>query len=237
MQSPPFPRYLVPPRSKYSPQHHVLKHPQLPFLPQCQRPSFTPIQNDRQDMKTNVQFWSYLAQFFLELEIFRTEVVQKIETHILCSIGFFQINREVEEKNLENVWYSEKGHKWKCNANSGLCMVVNWEYKHKLRICITMLLVGFAWWITETTNTNSDYVLQCWSLALHGGYLRLQTQNENMYYSAAHCLCMVDNWDYKRKLRICITMLLVGFAWWITETTNTNSEYVLQCCSLALHVG
>ena len=35
MQSPPFPRYLVPPMSKYSPQHHVLKHPQLPFLPQC----------------------------------------------------------------------------------------------------------------------------------------------------------------------------------------------------------
>ena len=37
------PRYLVPPRSKYSPQHHVLKHPHFPFLPQCQRPSFTPI--------------------------------------------------------------------------------------------------------------------------------------------------------------------------------------------------
>ena len=49
MQSPPFPRYVVPPRSKYSPQHHVLKHPQLPFLPQCQRPSFTPIQNNRQN--------------------------------------------------------------------------------------------------------------------------------------------------------------------------------------------
>ena len=25
MESPPFPRYLVTPRSKYSPQHHVLK--------------------------------------------------------------------------------------------------------------------------------------------------------------------------------------------------------------------
>ena len=48
MQSPPFPRYLVPPRSKYSPQHHDLKHPPLPFLPQCQRPSFAPIQNKRQ---------------------------------------------------------------------------------------------------------------------------------------------------------------------------------------------
>jgi len=48
MQSPPFPRCLVPPRSKYSPQHHVLKHPQLPFIPQCQRPSFAPIQSNRQ---------------------------------------------------------------------------------------------------------------------------------------------------------------------------------------------
>ena len=27
----------------------ILKHPQLPFLPQCQRPSFTPIQNNRQN--------------------------------------------------------------------------------------------------------------------------------------------------------------------------------------------
>ena len=39
MESPPFLRYLVPPTSKYSPQHHVLKHPQLPFLPQCRVPS------------------------------------------------------------------------------------------------------------------------------------------------------------------------------------------------------
>ena len=39
MQSHPFPRYLVTPRSKYSPQRLVLKHPPLPFLPQCQRPS------------------------------------------------------------------------------------------------------------------------------------------------------------------------------------------------------
>ena len=49
MQSPLFPRYLVPPRSKYSPQHHILKHSQLPFLPQYQRPSFTPIQNNKQN--------------------------------------------------------------------------------------------------------------------------------------------------------------------------------------------
>jgi hypothetical protein len=31
MQSPPVPRYLVSPKSKYSPQHLVVKHPQPPF--------------------------------------------------------------------------------------------------------------------------------------------------------------------------------------------------------------
>jgi len=58
MQSPPFPRYLVPPRPKYSPQHLVLKHPQFPFLPQCQRPSFTPIQNKSQNYNSwSLNFW------------------------------------------------------------------------------------------------------------------------------------------------------------------------------------
>ena len=31
MQSPPLSRYLDPPRSKYTSQHHILKHPQIPF--------------------------------------------------------------------------------------------------------------------------------------------------------------------------------------------------------------
>ena len=43
----PVPCYLVPRRSKYSPQHPILKHPQFTFLPQVVRPSFTPIQNKR----------------------------------------------------------------------------------------------------------------------------------------------------------------------------------------------
>ena len=41
--------HLVPLKPKYSPQHPILKHPQPPFLPQCERPSFTPIQNNRQN--------------------------------------------------------------------------------------------------------------------------------------------------------------------------------------------
>ena len=37
MKLSPFPCHLVPLRSKYCPQHPILKHPQLAFLPQCQR--------------------------------------------------------------------------------------------------------------------------------------------------------------------------------------------------------
>ena len=41
--------YLVPLRPRYSPKQPTLTHPQPTFLPQCERPSFTPIQNNRQN--------------------------------------------------------------------------------------------------------------------------------------------------------------------------------------------
>ena len=83
MQSPPFPRYLVPPRSKYSPQHHVLKHPQLPFLPQCQRPSFTPIQNNRQNY-SYIYIYKYIY-IYLELSIKLTK--RRITVQTSWTIG------------------------------------------------------------------------------------------------------------------------------------------------------
>jgi hypothetical protein len=36
-------------RPKFSPQHHVLKRSWSMYLPRYQRPSFTPIQNHRQE--------------------------------------------------------------------------------------------------------------------------------------------------------------------------------------------
>jgi hypothetical protein len=36
-------------RPKNSPQHPILKRPQLTFVSHCKRPSFTPIQNNRQN--------------------------------------------------------------------------------------------------------------------------------------------------------------------------------------------
>jgi hypothetical protein len=40
----------------------------------------------REDLCT---FLSDLAQFFLEWEMFQTKFVEKIKTHILCSVTFF----------------------------------------------------------------------------------------------------------------------------------------------------
>jgi hypothetical protein len=41
-------------------------------------------------MNTEVHLWQYLAQFFLEWEILQTKVVEKIKTHVLCSITSFR---------------------------------------------------------------------------------------------------------------------------------------------------
>jgi len=45
----PLPCYFAPIRPKYSPQHPILKYSQPTFLPQGERPSFTPIQNKKQN--------------------------------------------------------------------------------------------------------------------------------------------------------------------------------------------
>ena len=41
-------------------------------------------------MNTNIHFLSYFVPFFLEWKAFQTQVVEKLETHISCSIIFFK---------------------------------------------------------------------------------------------------------------------------------------------------
>ena len=45
---------------KYSPQHPLLKQPQPTFLPLCERPSFTPIQNIRQNYILYILIFKFL---------------------------------------------------------------------------------------------------------------------------------------------------------------------------------
>ena len=52
-------------------------------------------------MKTNRHFWSYLAEFVLEWETSHKKAVEKIKTHILCSIIFFRKSDRLWD-NVEN---------------------------------------------------------------------------------------------------------------------------------------
>jgi len=78
--------------------------------------------------------------------MFQTKVVEKNKTHILHSGSFFFENHAVNGK----VWKMYGKAKQAIDGN-------------------IMLPTGFACWITKTTNTNSEYVLQCCSLTLRGG--------------------------------------------------------------------
>ena len=59
MQLTSLPCYRVPLRPKHSPQHPTFKHPQTTFLPQCEGPSFTPIQN-RQNYSSVILIFVFL---------------------------------------------------------------------------------------------------------------------------------------------------------------------------------
>ena len=52
-------------------------------------------------MKTDVHFRSYLASLSLEWKMFQTKVVEKLETHIVCSVTFFQKSCRLWD-NVEN---------------------------------------------------------------------------------------------------------------------------------------
>ena len=72
-------------------------------------------------MKTNIHFLSYLVRFFLEWEMFQTEIVEKIKTHILWSVTFFFENPTVYEINVEK--YCRAGQATDDNMARAHCML------------------------------------------------------------------------------------------------------------------
>ena len=59
-------------------------------------------------MKTFLRIWKCLAELLLEWEIFQVKVVEKIKTHILCSVTFFPRNRAVCEIMWKNMVEPER---------------------------------------------------------------------------------------------------------------------------------
>ena len=93
MQSSPFPRYLVPRRCKYSPQHHVLKHPQRPFLPRCQRPSLHPYKTTDKIIVLYILIFKFLDSNLEDklIVVFMYFIVMYVLFYIFCFLFCFSV--------------------------------------------------------------------------------------------------------------------------------------------------
>ena len=78
-------------------------------------------------METNIHFWSYLAHFFLEWEMFQTKVVEKIKTHILCPVTFSRKSYRLWD-NVEI--FCRVGQATDDDTARAHCMYGNEAYKH-----------------------------------------------------------------------------------------------------------
>ena len=86
-------------------------------------------------MKTFTHLWQYLAELFLQWEMFQIKAVEKINTHILFSIFFFSKIMPVKD-NVE-----------KCGGA-----------RHATDDNIIQHM-RFACWITKATDTHLEYVI------------------------------------------------------------------------------
>jgi len=85
-------------------------------------------------MKTDVNFWQYLTESFLEWEIFRAKIAEETKTQILCTIPFISKIVPFFWDNVKNIY------------TAGHAMDIN--IAHALSI-----------WIPKTTKTHSEYVI------------------------------------------------------------------------------
>jgi hypothetical protein len=65
----------------------------------------------------------YLSQF-LEWEMFQRDVVEKIKTHILCSVSFSRKSYRLWD-NVEKYGIGQTGRIWQYNTALALCMLGN----------------------------------------------------------------------------------------------------------------
>ena len=133
----PFPSYLLPLRPKYSPQHHILKHPQITFVTEYQWPSFKPIQNfSLLLISSGIEFW-FVREFPKYMKCF---TFLKERLSILYIMTFYCIlnsrhdhvttfiNSEINPTRCNNFVYSSQWlystcFGWQFHPSSGVHML------------------------------------------------------------------------------------------------------------------
>jgi len=85
-------------------------------------------------MKAHVRVWWYIAEFFVEWEMFQTNVAEKIKTRFLCSIPFFHENRAFYEIIWKNIVQPDRPQ-------------------------MTIWFMPIACSVNKATDTHSEYVI------------------------------------------------------------------------------
>jgi hypothetical protein len=106
-------------------------------------------------MKTNIHFWKYLTQFFLEWEISQTNIVEKIKTHIVFKNFFFKscLVWDNVEKRIR------AGHDIDVDMAYVHCMMDTQGYKLTLRVYNTYCFSKAT--IAAGTRLNSTLYVHC----------------------------------------------------------------------------
>ena len=79
-------------------------------------------------MKTdNIHFWTHLAQFFLDRKILQTNVVEKLEAHVLCSVTFLRKSCRLWDNVIK---YCRARQDTDDNMAHAHCMLDTEGYKH-----------------------------------------------------------------------------------------------------------
>ena len=176
-------------------------------------------------MQTNIHFWSCLAQFFSEWEMFETRGVEKIKTHISCSVTFLRKSWSLWD-NVER--YCRSGQaaydntalrtaRWIPHAtnthskevilishcNNG-CTIA--PQRHVIRTYIACLVLGL--WHSTMDSRQSSYAVKCcsttimtdgiWSFTVH---LPINLPDELLNYGGNFSvnLLFLTSWSGRRK--------------------------------------
>jgi len=107
------------------------------------------------NIKTYVHSRQYLAEFFIESEIFHTRVAEKSETHILCPLTLYrEKNRAIYVITWKHMVDPNRPHNNTAQAHS---MLDTYGYRHTLRIRNTYCL-STATIVTRTRLNFTSYV-------------------------------------------------------------------------------
>ena len=93
-------------------------------------------------------FLSYLVDFFLEWEIFQNNVVEKLKTHILCSVTFFFKSCSLWD--VENI--AERGRAQKTTWRMRIACWISGGYKYTLLGRVIIIAFPEQQWLHERAS-------------------------------------------------------------------------------------